>query len=325
MPFANAEARGALCTKFGVNGIPNLVILDKNSNVITTEGVGSVHQDENCDMFPWRPPTFEELLNNNTKLIKGDKTPVSWDSAVEGKTIGMYFAAHSSDEEPPTSQLVEAYNAVQKAHPNKFEIIHVCLDKEEGSFDEVVSKMPWLSIPFSEGKLRKSLAGFFEVETIPCLVMVDTTNKKVTNAKALYDIQEDPSGLEFPWNPKPVQNLAHGIDGINEFPSVVAFLGGVDKDTRTKIRTDLTELAVKTQAQGKEIKFFYAENNEHPIVERICELAKVSDLTSARVIILNIQKKCSHTMEDKAVNGETLGKFVDGFFANTISTNNFGA
>ena len=59
VPFANRDAKAKLSSKFKVQGIPTLVILDENGALVTKDGRRAVAQPEK---FPWTPPTLTEAL-----------------------------------------------------------------------------------------------------------------------------------------------------------------------------------------------------------------------------------------------------------------------
>ncbi|XP_067671480.1 nucleoredoxin-like [Haliotis asinina] len=53
--FADRGRKQQLCDKFGVTGIPTLVLLDgKTGEMITKDGRGVVQTDPNGDKFPWK-------------------------------------------------------------------------------------------------------------------------------------------------------------------------------------------------------------------------------------------------------------------------------
>lgn len=60
IPFANRKVKNQLSKHFGVEGIPTLVILDENRDVISASAVGKVRGDANVENFPWAP----ELVND---------------------------------------------------------------------------------------------------------------------------------------------------------------------------------------------------------------------------------------------------------------------
>lgn len=78
-----------------------------------------------------------------------------------------------------TPDLVETYNELSSN--GDFEIVFVSADKDDESFTEYFSKMPWLAVPFSDSEARKNLDGVFQVMGIPHLVIIDETGKVATD------------------------------------------------------------------------------------------------------------------------------------------------
>ena len=67
-----------------------------------------------------------------------------------GKNILLYFSAHWC---PPCRaflpKLVDAYHKI-KAKDDAFEVIFISSDRDQASFDEFFSGMPWLALPFGD-------------------------------------------------------------------------------------------------------------------------------------------------------------------------------
>lgn len=89
---------------------------------------------------------------------------------MKGKKVGFYFSASWC---PPcrrfTPTLVELYNEFSS---KDFEIVFVSRDKDEDSFNDYFSKMPWLAIPFSDSDTRNNLNELFKGRGIPHLVIL---------------------------------------------------------------------------------------------------------------------------------------------------------
>ncbi|KAL8592663.1 hypothetical protein ACOMHN_037603 [Nucella lapillus] len=49
-----SDKKGALCEKYGVSGIPCLVLVDKDGQTVTTEGRSKVSEDPTGQNFPWK-------------------------------------------------------------------------------------------------------------------------------------------------------------------------------------------------------------------------------------------------------------------------------
>merc|ERR1711966_397157 len=91
LPYANRDAKEALSKKFKVQGIPALVIIDSDGNVISTDGRSAVTEDPEGENFPWVPPTFAEAIGDT--FIRNDGTEVKY-ADLAGKTLAIYFSAH---------------------------------------------------------------------------------------------------------------------------------------------------------------------------------------------------------------------------------------
>lgn len=75
--------------KFKVSGIPSLIVLDSDANLITANGRAKVSEDAECEEFPWIPETFDKMMAGDLKNNKGET--VSYDSLLGNTAIGFYF------------------------------------------------------------------------------------------------------------------------------------------------------------------------------------------------------------------------------------------
>jgi len=62
IPYADRARKEDLSNRFGVSGIPSLVLLDVDRSVITTEGRGAVGRD--LSEFPWHPKPVTDLVDS---------------------------------------------------------------------------------------------------------------------------------------------------------------------------------------------------------------------------------------------------------------------
>ncbi|PON93954.1 Thioredoxin-like fold containing protein [Trema orientale] len=99
-------------------------------------------------------------------------------SALDGKVIGLYFSANWY---PPCRNfnqvLIEIYEQLRQNGSN-FEIVYVSSDEDNVAFNSYHACMPWLAIPFSDLETKKSLNRKFEIEGIPCLVILQPNDTK---------------------------------------------------------------------------------------------------------------------------------------------------
>ena len=99
-------------------------------------------------------------------------------SDLEGKVVGLLFAANWY---PPcrefTRVLVGIYEELKSRSP-QFEIVYVSSDEDLDAFSSFYGNMPWLAIPFSDLETKKSLTRKYDVEGIPCLILLQPEDSK---------------------------------------------------------------------------------------------------------------------------------------------------
>jgi len=300
LPFSERERKEKLSSKFKVRGIPTLVILDVDGSVITTDGRSAVSEDPTGAAFPWKPKPLSELLGGGLVLdadTKGAKVPVA---DLASKHLLLYFSAHWC---PPcrgfTPKLAEAYKAYKEKGLD-LELIFVSSDRDEKSFAEYFSEMPWLALPFAERDRKSALSKAFDVEGIPTLVVLGpvdaaTGERAVVNKNARGAVGGDPTGAEFPWAPKPIEDLTttaecNGSD-INETPALIALVEGCDDDAQAEavqaLTTVATELALagKASPDGPDAICFYAKTTDG-VVGRVRELTKLKTPSEKPTLLL---------------------------------------
>jgi len=289
LPYANRDAKAKLSKKFKVQGIPSFVILDTDGSLITEDGREEVGSDMTGQNFPWKPKPLEELLAVDVLTKDGTEIPMS---SLDGKVIALYFSAHWC---PPcrgfTPKLVEQYKKIQDAGL-PFEIVFVSSDKDENSFKEYYSEMPWLALPYANRSTKDGLSKKFGVSGIPSLVLLDkdrsiiTTNGRGAVMGELSD---------FPFYPKPITDLAQGIDGLNETASIVLLCEGADKSAQDAAYMALEPIAKEVKAAAKksgddpEFSFFIATSKEGPVdrIRQLCSLPSEAP-PEPTVLILDI-------------------------------------
>jgi len=209
--------------------------------------------DPNGVDFPWKPPTFWEALGDEFLSGDGDSVDVA-DLKGAGKVIGLYFSAHWC---PPckgfTPVLVETYKKV-KAAGKQFEMIFVSSDRDQTQFMEYFKEMPWLAIPQGD-KRKNALSKRFEVEGIPCLVLVDAETGETITKNGRGAVGGDPEGKDFPWYPKPVTDLAVDGEGLNEETCLCALLEGCPAPAQEAGLAALTAVATAHKKEGGEVLF----------------------------------------------------------------------
>jgi len=261
LPYSDRDTKAALSKRFKVQGIPCLVILDgATGDLITREGRSKIDDMEN---FPWTPKPFSELLGSTFIAQGGAHVGLE---AVKDKILGLYFSAHWC---PPcrgfTPELAKVYTKVKANHPN-FELIFVSSDSDESAFKEYFETMPWLALPYDKRQEKEALSSLFEINGIPSLVIVQANDGRVINKNARSLVGADKEGENFPWAPKLVNDIAISYDGIDEYPSFIAF--GLEEGTREEVEKVVNIIAdelhkTKTDpSEEDEFRFFLAKDPE---------------------------------------------------------------
>jgi len=256
LPFSNRDAKGALSKRYKVKGIPSLVVLGPDGNVVTTNGRQKVMENFNtCEGFPWVPPTFSEVLGDSFLRQDGSTTGLD---AVKGKTLGLYFSAHWCGPcRNFTPKLKEFYGEYKKKSPD-FELIFCSGDHDEAEMQSYFKEAhgDYLALPYDEEKYR-TLSDMFGVEGIPTFVVVGPDGSVVNpNARGKV-IAGAAAVLEAGWEPPSVGDLAEGADvagtDINECPSVVVLCEGADAATQASVKQAMEPLAKKYIAESKAV------------------------------------------------------------------------
>jgi len=264
LPYADRELKAKLSRKYKVEGIPTLVLLSPDGQTLTANGRDVVGSDSQGKEFPWKPKPLWEIMPST--LINNKKETVDISAVKQKPYFGLYFSAHWC---PPcrafTPQLIQTYKKL-KEKGKEFEIIFLSSDKDQHSFDEYFGTMPWLAAPFSEREAKNALSKHFEVHGIPTFVVL-SSDGKIVNGNARGEVSADPEGDNFPWAPKPVNDLATagGLDA-----ALIYFTP--NQEEKNNLRDFLEPIAVEYKAgeEGDDLEFFYS--GETVLIDRIREV-----------------------------------------------------
>merc|ERR1712225_45567 len=326
LPYSDRQTKDALSKKFKVQGIPTLVFVDKEGKTITTDGRSAVMEDREGKNFPWIPPTFGETMAGAT-LVRGDGTELAY-SELAGKTIGFYFSAHWC---PPcrgfTPELVKTYKKVVDAGKD-FEIIFASSDKNEASFKEYFGEMPWLALKYSERETKEALSKVFGVNGIPSFHIVEHDGTVINN-NGRGAVDGDPEGAEFPWHPKPVNDLSAGPGDINETPSVVVLM----EEAADKVKPEQALVAVatpilaKAKEAGEDAPFcFLTGKSAGGITDRVRELLKAGeDKSKPQLFLLDIPDNGGYYKADvDEVTVATIEAFLEKYKSKSLERQQLG-
>ncbi|CAL4914830.1 unnamed protein product [Urochloa decumbens] len=217
MPCLAIPHGDKMCDKlvryFELRALPTLVLIGPDGKTLNNNiaDVIEEHGSEAWEGFPFNAEKLEIFAEKSkakaasqtleSLLVKDDlnfaigkdgtKVPVS---ELVGKTVILYFSAKwCSPCRDFLPTLVKEYNKIKEKNSD-FEIIFISIDKDQSSYDEFFSDMPWLALPFGDER-KELLMKKFKIRAIPSLIVIG------------------PSGLTLTMDAKS-HLLAHGADAF---------------------------------------------------------------------------------------------------------------
>lgn len=177
-----------------------------------------------------------------------------------------------------------------------FELIFVSSDRTEKDFNEYHISMSFPALPFADRKAKEALSRHFKVQGIPTLVLLDATK----NFALITDNGRGPIGNEatfiedFPYFPKPVNDISTTLDGVNEEVSLIVLMEGAVPEAKASLRAALTAIATEQLALADDARvvsrFFTIDGSGGPS-GRIRSGVGLADRSTAQpaAVILNLQ------------------------------------
>lgn len=163
-------------------------------------------------------------------------------------------------------------------------------------------------------KEKNELSELFGVEGIPTLAIIGEDGKTITTT-GRGAIGADTFLEDFPYHPKPVNDLDAVTDGINEEPSVIVLCQKADDAAKAAIDKALATVAERVLAlpEGSRPvgRFFTAKGN---MGARICGMTNLSP-DETHLIILNIPSNGAFYVADNkgAPSDQDIEDFVAKF------------
>jgi nucleoredoxin len=262
MPYEDRAGKAALSSLFGVQGIPTFIMLDADRNVVNRDARSVVTADVAAARFPWAPPTFEDLLGE-LDAPDGSLLPAS---ALQGKVVALYFTASWCGPcQRIQPAIVAAYRAVKERHGDAAEFVLVSLDSEADKWAEARAKYPCLAMHNFGRERAGGMAERFEVESIPSIVVVDAdADRTVLVAQGLQALLSDPTAADWPWHPKPVNDLRQPVHlgRINEMPTLVLLTEYAKPDVAAAAVRVVSEVAEEMHRDGRGSEVFFVTGTQ---------------------------------------------------------------
>uniref|UniRef100_A0A6B2LH52 Thioredoxin-like fold domain-containing protein n=1 Tax=Arcella intermedia TaxID=1963864 RepID=A0A6B2LH52_9EUKA len=183
-----------------------------------------------------------------------------------------------------TPKIVQTYNALKSAG-KAFEVIFATSDNDEHSFKEYYAEMPWLAFPWKDGRIDE-LSELYEVEGIPTFVVIDTKTWKTITVEGTSAVGTDPTGKDFPWHPKPLNNVDNAGGAINSDPCFIYLDSNLTDATTAHLQQVAESYVNKWNSAGSEhpLKFFWGKSGG--LADRIKQFLKIEE--DPVLVILNL-------------------------------------
>jgi nucleoredoxin len=330
LPYEKRQEKAKLSKKFKVSGIPTLVFVDaKTGKLITDEGRSEITSDKFIENFPYVSAPLNLLETLGDELRKPDGSVVKTSDAVSGKVLGLYFSAHWC---PPcrgfTPTLSEKYSKLKEAGKD-FELVFLRSDRDEKSFAEYHHEMTFLALPYEKRKQKELLAKHFKCNGIPYLVFVDSSGKLITD-EGRAGISSSSYIENFPYHPKPANDLSDSTSGINDNVSLILLMENADREKQTTISEMLTSIAeAEFKKEEPVVEKFFTGCGGGPLeqIRKGCGYAGDEFSKDPVMLLLDLGDEGAYyhpLPEQKAVTRENIMSFITAFKEETLERKTFG-
>ncbi|CAM9344144.1 unnamed protein product, partial [Sphacelaria rigidula] len=148
--------------------------------------------------------------------------------------------------------------------------------------------MPWAAIPFNDESRRRALSHRLGVRGIPALATIGMDGSMI-NQTSKGAAMADPKGLEFPWWPKPIEDLGVSSQSngfhLQEIPSLVIFMEAADDMEQKEVEAALLPIAETEAKAGKEAGLpaliFFTAKSESSVSHQVRNVCNMRDVSPA--------------------------------------------
>jgi len=306
LPFSERERKGALSSKFGVRGIPSLIVLEAETGKVIGKDCRSAVSQDGAAGFPWADPTVKGALAEyeakGGKLRRcagaGDKAgeeTTATELVASGKHLLLYFsAAWCGPCKAFTPRLAEYYNkAVADGVP--LEVVFVSSDRSAEAQDEYAKSMPWLEIPDCAGankSLESALSRAIGVDGIPTLAALrpDDELSVLTDDGRTYVMKDRAFPAE--WVLPLVPECEDAVESLHRSTCLLVMEEEAPEKQDASMAA-LEEVAREAKDKGDDKFSFMVATETSQITVRIRELAKLParpKVGQSAALLLNIQE-----------------------------------
>ncbi|XP_045466964.1 nucleoredoxin-like [Harmonia axyridis] len=176
------------------------------------------------DQHKWQDKLLGERLMRCSNSCDVDFPLTETSKALEkADVVGLYFsfANINSKSDELTCQMLDLYSKLNGEDGNdgkRMEVVQVVLwvnndvySGFEANHRECLIGLPWFALPFDEVELKARLSRRYRIKSgVPTLVLLDKDGSTIS-ISAQDKLLEDPHGLNFPWRPRPVEQVLKDV------------------------------------------------------------------------------------------------------------------
>jgi len=209
VPFKEQGVKAALSKKYGIRGIPSLILIDEDGELLDADGRGKVMSDptgkwvrtprgavapvvpvagpDAAESMKSQPspgaqlPSLQAVLGSEPLLATDGRTPMPLADVVKGAPlVGVYFSAHWCGPCRAFTPKLVAFIEKLKEEGVHMPIVFGSSDNDEASFQSYFKTMPWVAFPHGDARIEK-LKAKYSADGIPWLVVLDAYGNLVLN------------------------------------------------------------------------------------------------------------------------------------------------
>ena len=201
LPFSERKIKAQLSEKFGVQGIPTLVLLNSDGTLLAKDGRAKVMKDPKGSWMPSPTPAGSALatlpkvagmapalLGGGLGALLGDEfigtdgvTRVSLSEVSKhAPLIALYFSAHWCGPCRSFTPKLVTFVEMLREEGIELPVIFGSSDQDQASFADYFATMPWYAFPHADRRIEE-LKSKYSVSGIPWLVVLDAEGNLVVN------------------------------------------------------------------------------------------------------------------------------------------------
>jgi nucleoredoxin len=259
LPYQDRTRCAMMTKRFSLLSLPALILLDHDANIITRDGIREL-MCQPPEAFPWPQMQLRDILGDDFVNSKGHRS--NFEASLENKFVLLYFSALWVEEGVEFIPLLTSCVKKLKNQKKPIQVVFVSSDQSEADFNNHMQDElgDFIAIPFEDQERLRNLKSFFGLKQLPQLSIVGKDLEPIAQ-NAVDRIKKDSWGLEFPWGPSAVCDVADSAEGLTTEPCIILFCEQLEGDEKKAVVKEFLQAAQKYEKgcvdRGKLRDIFY--------------------------------------------------------------------